>query len=118
MSSNAATDQGIADREEQVNVESSAETKDRFSGSFASGLNSEQMRAAAWNGSHALILAGAGCGKTKTIISRAQYLIENVSPPERLQILTFTRRSASEIIERVKSGLGNKAQGLKASTFQ
>jgi DNA helicase-2/ATP-dependent DNA helicase PcrA len=117
MSSNAATDQGIADREEQINVESSAETKDRFSGSFASGLNPEQMRAAAWNGSHALVLAGAGCGKTKTIISRAQYLIENVSPPERLQILTFTRRSASEIIERVKSGLGNKAQGLKASTF-
>lgn len=89
----------------------------QLSGSFASGLNPEQMRAAGWSGSHALVLAGAGCGKTKTIIARAQFLIENISPPERLQILTFTRRSASEIIERVKSSLGNKAQGLKASTF-
>ena len=112
-----ATDHSISDRDEQINLESFAEPQDQFSGSFASGLNPEQMRAAAWNGSHALILAGAGCGKTKTIIARAQYLIENVSPPEHLQILTFTRRSANEIIERVKSGLGNKAQGLKASTF-
>jgi DNA helicase II / ATP-dependent DNA helicase PcrA len=106
-----------ADREDKVKQEKSPELLNQLTGSFASGLNPEQMRAAAWSGSHALVLAGAGCGKTKTIIARAQYLIENISSPERLQILTFTRRSASEIIERVKSSLGNKAQGLKASTF-
>ena len=118
VASFAATDQSILDREEKVEEEPAPDAKkSQFSGSFASGLNPDQMRAAAWDGSHALVLARAGCGKTKTIIARAQYLIENVSPPERLQILTFTRRSASEIIERVKSGLGNKAQGLKASTF-
>lgn len=105
------------EQEEKSEEMGSPVTISHLSSSFASGLNSEQTRAASWNGSHALILAGAGCGKTKTIIARSQYLIENVSPPERLQILTFTRRSASEIIERVKSGLGNKAQGLKASTF-
>lgn len=115
--SDIATDQKIVEEQEKDEKESSPELESKFSGSFASGLNPEQLKAAAWNGTHALVLAGAGCGKTKTIIARAQYLIENVSPPERLQILTFTRRSASEIIERVKSGLGNKAQGLKASTF-
>jgi DNA helicase-2/ATP-dependent DNA helicase PcrA len=117
VASTTATDTGLREKVEKIEEKSYPETINQLSSSFASGLNPEQMRAAAWNGSHALILAGAGCGKTKTIIARAQYLIENVSPPERLQILTFTRRSASEIIERVKSGLGSKAQGLKASTF-
>jgi len=117
VASTTATDTGLREKVEMIEEKSYPETLNQLSSSFASGLNPEQMRAAAWNGSHALILAGAGCGKTKTIIARAQYLIENVSPPERLQILTFTRRSASEIIERVKSGLGSKAQGLKASTF-
>jgi len=117
LESDTITDQENLEEQETDENESSPELESQFSGSFVSGLNQEQQKAAAWHGSHALVLAGAGCGKTKTIIARAQYLIENISPPERLQILTFTRRSASEIIERVKSGLGNKAQGLKASTF-
>ena len=80
-------------------------------------LNQEQNRAATWEGGHVLILAGAGCGKTKTIIARAQFLIEYITTAERVQILTFTRKSASEIVERVKNKLGDKANNLKASTF-
>ena len=66
---------------------------------------------------HALVLAGAGCGKTKTIIARAAFLISNGTPSHRIQILTFTRRAASEIVERVRMHLGDAAEGLKASTF-
>ena len=77
----------------------------------------EQNSAATWEGGHVLILAGAGCGKTKTIIARAQFLIEYITTAERVQILTFTRKSASEIVERVKNKLGDKANNLKASTF-
>ena len=80
-------------------------------------LNKEQNSAATWEGGHVLILAGAGCGKTKTIIARAQFLIEYITTAERVQILTFTRKSASEIVERVKNKLGDKANNLKASTF-
>ena len=80
-------------------------------------LNREQNIAATWEGGHVLILAGAGCGKTKTIIARAQFLIEYITTAERVQILTFTRKSASEIVERVKNKLGDKANNLKASTF-
>ena len=80
-------------------------------------LNKEQNNAATWEGGHVLILAGAGCGKTKTIIARAQFLIEYITTAERVQILTFTRKSASEIVERVKNKLGDKANNLKASTF-
>jgi len=80
-------------------------------------LNKEQAEAASWSGSHLLVLAGAGTGKTKTIIARAQFLIENSSSPERLHILTFTRRAAAEIVERVKLKLGDRSKGLRASTF-
>jgi len=80
-------------------------------------LNPSQHQAATVAGSHALVLAGAGCGKTKTIIARAAYLIDCGVPPERIQILTFTRRAATEIVERVRLSLGDKSQGLRASTF-
>ena len=66
---------------------------------------------------HALVLAGAGCGKTKTIVARAAFLISSGTPSDRIQILTFTRRSAAEIVERVRMHLGDAAVGLKASTF-
>ncbi|XZE21537.1 ATP-dependent helicase [Pirellulaceae bacterium SH449] len=80
-------------------------------------LNVAQRDAATMPCEHAMIIAGAGCGKTKTIISRAAYLIHQGVPPQRIQILTFTRRSASEIVHRVRSHLGDAANGLQASTF-
>lgn len=85
--------------------------------SLLSELNDSQRAAATTSRQHSLVLAGAGCGKTKTIVARAAYLISSGTPPNRIQILTFTRRSASEIVERVRLHLGDAAQGLKASTF-
>jgi DNA helicase-2/ATP-dependent DNA helicase PcrA len=80
-------------------------------------LNENQRVAATFSGTHALVLAGAGTGKTRTIIARAGYLIHSGVPADRIQVLTFTRRSAKEIVERVKMGLGDRAEGLNASTF-
>jgi DNA helicase II / ATP-dependent DNA helicase PcrA len=80
-------------------------------------LNENQRSAATFSGTHALVLAGAGTGKTRTIIARAGYLIHSGVPADRIQVLTFTRRSAEEIVERVKIGLGDRAEGLNASTF-
>lgn len=82
-----------------------------------SELNESQKIAATHLKSHALVLAGAGCGKTKTIIARAAFLIDQGINPDRIQILTFTRRAASEIVERVKTHLGDSSHGLRASTF-
>ena len=80
--------------------------------------NKEQKEAITFKGKHLLLLAGAGTGKTKTIVGRAAYLIENGVPAEKIQILTFTKRAASEIVERVKSGIpGRNAQALNGSTF-
>ena len=81
-------------------------------------LNESQKKAVTYEGKHLLVLAGAGTGKTKTIISRAAYLISQGVSPSKIQILTFTKRSASEIVSRVKSSLTtNQAQTLNGSTF-
>ncbi|WP_180079658.1 MULTISPECIES: ATP-dependent helicase [unclassified Acinetobacter] len=80
-------------------------------------LNPQQKQAATTEAQHSLVLAGAGCGKTKTIVARAAYLIDQGMPANQIQILTFTRRAASEIVARVELALGEQAKGLRASTF-
>jgi DNA helicase II / ATP-dependent DNA helicase PcrA len=80
-------------------------------------LNASQRGAACLPRQHALVLAGAGSGKTKTIVARAAYLISTGTPATRIQIMAFTRRAATEIVERVKMHLGDAARGLNASTF-
>lgn len=83
-----------------------------------SELNTSQHEAATFEKKHCMVLAGAGCGKTKTIIARAIYLISIGIPAKRIQILSFTRKSASEIYERVRTTLGEEAvKGLRTSTF-
>jgi DNA helicase-2/ATP-dependent DNA helicase PcrA len=65
-------------------------------------LNEYQIKAAEYNGKHLLVLAGAGTGKTKTIIARAEYLLNSGIQPNKIAILSFTRKSAKEIAERLK----------------
>ncbi len=85
---------------------------------YLDNLNESQKKAVTFNGKHLLVLAGAGTGKTRTIISRAAYLISTGVNPSKIQILTFTKRAASEIVSRVKSSLNtNQAQTLRGSTF-
>jgi len=80
-------------------------------------LNEHQRAATTFENEHALVLAGAGAGKTATIVARAAYLIHKGIPAHRIYILTFTRRAASELVHRVKLSLGAQAEGLRASTF-
>ncbi|ESK55504.1 ATP-dependent helicase [Acinetobacter tjernbergiae] len=80
-------------------------------------LNPQQKRAATTTAQNCLVLAGAGCGKTKTIVARAAYLIDQGLPAQQIQILTFTRRAASEIVTRVEQHMGGQVKGLRASTF-
>ena len=76
-------------------------------------LNDQQRRAAEYGGKHLLVLAGAGTGKTRTIIARAEYLIHQGVPANRIAILSFTRKSAQEIAHRVKLAV---AQGYEEAT--
>lgn len=82
-------------------------------------LNEEQRYAVNFSGKHLLVLAGAGTGKTHTIISRARKLIEEDGvDPKRIVILSFTRKSAQEIASRIKVGLDSSiTKGLIGRTF-
>lgn len=80
-------------------------------------LNEYQFSAATTKDSNVLVLAGAGTGKTRTIIARAEYLISIGVNASNIQIVTFTRKSAREIVERIKRQVGERAQGVSASTF-
>jgi DNA helicase-2/ATP-dependent DNA helicase PcrA len=80
-------------------------------------LNRNQKIAATIGPQPALILAGAGTGKTITIVGRAGYLISTGTPAHKIQVMTFTRRAALEIVQRVKMHLGDAVEGLNASTF-
>lgn len=80
-------------------------------------LNPQQKQAATTTAQNCLVLAGAGCGKTKTIVARSAYLIDQGLPAQQIQILTFTRRAASEIVTRVEQHMGAQAKDLRASTF-
>ena len=60
----------------------------------------KQEEAVKYRGGNLLILAGAGSGKTKTLTERAISFLSDI-PPERLMVVTFTKKAAKEILERV-----------------
>jgi DNA helicase II / ATP-dependent DNA helicase PcrA len=65
------------------------------------GLNSEQASAAGHGHGPLLVVAGAGTGKTRTLVHRVAHLIERGTDPSRIMLLTFTRRAAAEMLRRV-----------------
>lgn len=83
-----------------------------------SQLNTEQKLAATFNGKAKSILveAGAGCGKTRTVIARAEHLIKRTHP-SRILLLTFTRRAATEMLSRLGRPDEISESGMFAGTF-
>ena len=71
--------------------------------SLLSHLNPEQRAAANHGYEPLLIVAGAGTGKTTTLAHRVASLIARGVDPGRILLLTFTRRSAAEMLRRVDS---------------
>lgn len=80
-------------------------------------LNKNQQAAAHHKDAHILVLAGAGTGKTLTIMARAAYLIEHGVDPSRILLLTFTRRAARDMLDRLYLSIGNVARDVIAGTF-
>jgi DNA helicase-2/ATP-dependent DNA helicase PcrA len=81
-------------------------------------LSQEQTEAAFTESKQALCLAGAGSGKTRVLISRVNHLINNckVSPYEAM-LVTFTRKAASEMRERLEESIGNSAYNVTIGTM-
>ena len=82
------------------------------------GLNSEQKRAVGCVDGPVLIVAGAGSGKTRVLTSRIAYILEKGCDPSEILALTFTKKAASEMKERIALMVGEKkARRLYMGTF-
>ena len=79
-------------------------------------LNKFQYEAVMHDIGPALLLAGAGTGKTRTLIYRVAHLIESGVSPESILLLTFTNKAANEMKERAEKMLKEKC-GITACTY-
>jgi DNA helicase-2/ATP-dependent DNA helicase PcrA len=82
------------------------------------GLDDAQLRAATWTGGPLLVLAGAGTGKTRTLVARAAWLRGQGLEPARILLLTFTRRAADEMLSRAASSArADSPERITGGTF-
>ena len=84
---------------------------------FSKELNAEQCAAATAGDGPLLVLAAAGTGKTRTLVHRVAYLIEQGVPASRILLLTFTNRAAREMTERAEKLIGADVGGIWSGTF-
>jgi DNA helicase-2/ATP-dependent DNA helicase PcrA len=84
---------------------------------FAAELNPQQAAAATHGDGPLLIIAGAGTGKTRTLVYRVAHLIERGVAAERILLLTFTRRAAQEMLSRAERLVGTNSKRVHGGTF-
>src|SRR6201987_2320924 len=84
---------------------------------YAKELNEQQLAAVTAPPGPALVIAGAGSGKTRTLIYRVAFLLEQGIPPDRILLLTFTNKAAKEMMRRVADLLGQELPSLWGGTF-
>jgi len=85
---------------------------------WSAGLDESQREAVEHDGGPLLIVAGAGTGKTRTLVARLARLISGGTAPERLLLVTFSRRAADEMIRRLAPLVGPEvARRVHAGTF-
>ena len=80
-------------------------------------LNPQQYRAVTHPEGPALVVAGAGTGKTRVLTYRVAWLIDHGVTPEQILLLTFTRRAAQEMLQRASSLVGEQASRVQGGTF-
>ncbi|MEO0510931.1 MAG: ATP-dependent helicase [Verrucomicrobiota bacterium] len=84
---------------------------------FENELNEEQYAAVTAEPGPALVLAGAGSGKTRTLTYRVAYLLHQGVQPNEILLLTFTNKAAREMLERVEDLTGIPRRYLWGGTF-
>ena len=93
------------------------EKKERYE-QILSGLNPEQRKAVEKIEGPVLIVAGAGSGKTRVLTSRVAYILAGGVDPSRVLALTFTKKAAEEMKERIAMIVGRRtARGVVMGTF-
>ena len=80
-------------------------------------LNEQQLRAVMHTEGPALVLAGAGTGKTRTLTYRVARLVEDGIDPASILLLTFTRKAAGEMLHRASALLDGRCERVSGGTF-
>lgn len=89
----------------------------RYRIDYAAELNEAQCQAATTLEGPILVIAGAGSGKTRTLVYRVARLVESGVPPGRVLLLTFTRKAAEEMLRRASALVGNSCDQVAGGTF-
>jgi len=84
---------------------------------YAADLNEQQHAAVMHPGGPMLVLAGAGTGKTRTLVYRTCRLIEDGVPPGKILLLTFTNKAAREMMGRVDNLVERASTRITGGTF-
>ncbi|MEM0962380.1 MAG: ATP-dependent helicase [Bacteroidota bacterium] len=84
---------------------------------YAADLDRQQHAAATAGPGVTLVVAGAGTGKTRTLVYRLAYLVETGTPPDQIALLTFTRRAAREMLVRAGTLLDGRCERARGGTF-
>ncbi len=92
-------------------------TKNKYKINYELDLNKSQYDAVMHNDGPALVIAGAGTGKTRTLVYRVARLIEDGITPESILLLTFTRKAAKEMLRRAAQLLDGRCEKVSGGTF-
>ena len=84
---------------------------------YVAALNPQQLSVVTAGEGPSLVIAGAGSGKTRTLVYRVAYLINSGVDPSHILLLTFTRKSAQEMLARAGDLIGVRSQGVCGGTF-
>ena len=84
---------------------------------YVASLNPEQYAAVSSPTGKALVIAGAGSGKTRTLTYRVAWLLDHGIDAKQVLLLTFTNKAAREMVERVRDLVPHDTSDLWAGTF-
>lgn len=84
---------------------------------YTAALNEQQWQAVQMIEGPQLVIAGAGSGKTRTLVYRVAYLVEQGVDPESILLLTFTRKASREMLRRAALLLDDRCQRIQGGTF-
>ncbi|GBD26773.1 ATP-dependent DNA helicase PcrA [bacterium HR30] len=84
---------------------------------YERALNPAQLEAVTTLEGPLLVVAGAGTGKTRTLVYRVARLVEHGVSPQQILLLTFTRRAAEEMLQRAATLLDGRCREVEGGTF-
>ncbi len=84
---------------------------------YKAALNPAQYEAVTTTAGPVLVVAGAGSGKTRTLVYRLAYLVEQGVPPWNILLLTFTRKASQEMLHRASHLIHAPLEQVEGGTF-